>query len=134
MPLCRNVCFNTSSHRDDEDESSAQWAPKWVLVGSSNNAKAFLVEPKTREPSLDIIQVLAFQADNSAFLSFIKLRFNYFFKKCLKVRQALGTCKVSSLSSVPSAYVDHVFMSMLKSGICEMSSVKCEMSNVKCLC
>ena len=27
-------------------------------------------------------------------------------KKCLKVRQALGTCKVSSLSSVPSAYVD----------------------------
>ena len=27
-------------------------------------------------------------------------------KKCLKVRQALGTCKVSSLSSVPIAHVD----------------------------
>ena len=27
-------------------------------------------------------------------------------KNVLKVRQALGTCKVSSLSSVPSAHVD----------------------------
>ena len=51
-------------------------------------------------------------------------------KKCLKVRQALGTCQVSSLSSVPSAYVDP--WDILNNFCFHVYAQKWHMSSVKC--